>query len=74
MLQELLVRLGLQARQEVQDQQDPQVLQDLRAVREQQVQQDLKVIKEASERLDQLVLQAQLDQQVHREQTVQRVL
>jgi hypothetical protein len=54
-LQEILVRLGLQARQVPPVQPDPQVLQARRVIREQQVQQDLKVIKEALERLDQLV-------------------
>ena len=54
-LQEILVRLGLQARKVSLGQQDPQVLQAQRVQRERQVQQDLKVIKETSERLDLLV-------------------
>ncbi len=54
-LQEILVRLGLQARQELPVQQDPQVLQAQRAIREQLAQQDLKVLQETRERLDRLV-------------------
>ena len=55
MLQELLVRLGLQARQEVPEQPDPQALQAQRVLREQQVQQDLKELQATRERLDLLV-------------------
>ena len=54
-LQEILVRLGLQARQVPPEQPDPQVLQARRVIREQQVQQDLKVLQEIQERLDRLV-------------------
>ena len=57
-LQELLVRLGLQAHKGTRVQQDPKALQALREIREQQVQQDLLVLQEASERLEQLVHKA----------------
>jgi hypothetical protein len=54
-LQEILVRLGLQARRVTQVQLDPLVLQAQRVLREQQVQQDLKVLQEIREQLDQRV-------------------
>ena len=54
-LQEVLVRLGLQARRVRLEQPDPQVLQAQRVQRELQAQQDLKVLQEIRERLDQLV-------------------
>ena len=54
-LQEVLVRLGLQARRVTQVQPDPLALQAQRVIRERQVQQDLKVLQEIRVRLDQLV-------------------
>ena len=54
-LQEILVRLGLQARQVIPVQPDPLALQAQRVLRETQVQQDLKVLQATRERLDQLV-------------------
>ncbi len=61
MLQEILARLGLQARRVRQAQQDPLVLQALRVQRESQVQQDLKVLQDQSVRLDRLVSQVRQD-------------
>ena len=55
MLQEILARLGLQARRVIPVQPDPLALQALRAQREKQAQQDLQVLQETRERLDQLV-------------------
>ena len=54
-LQEILVRLGLQARPEIPALPDPLALQALRAQRETQAQQDLLVLQETRERLDRLV-------------------
>ena len=54
-LREILVRLGLQAQQEIPVQLDPLVLQAQRAIREQLAQQDLQVLQETRERLDRLV-------------------
>ena len=58
MLQEILARLGLQARRVTPVQPDPLALQALRAQREIQVRQDLKVLQEQRDRLDQLVHKA----------------
>ena len=54
-LQEILVRLGLQARPEIPALPDLKALQALRAQRETQAQQDLLVLQETRERLDRLV-------------------
>ena len=54
-LQEILARLGLQARRVIPVQPDPQALQAQRVLREKQVRQDLLVLQETRERLDQLV-------------------